>query len=146
MTTIVNASLKRLTLKGLVFTASLGLLFIHLPAMASGSIGVGSGGIGTKAAYRQGKKLFYSKIVCSECPIQRDDMTRERAVSLAQSLETRNEEKSPEDMTEDDGIIKLLCRHPVEQSAEEAGDCADKPDEQEMVHYFLNRRYKLKRK
>ena len=75
-------------------------------------------------AYTQGKALTYQKLVCASCPIQKGELNRERAISLKDSLEARDEADKPG--TPDDDHIKVLGR-----------------DEQEMVHYFLTRRYRL---
>jgi hypothetical protein len=136
--TIVNTALKRSTLGGILFVASVGLLSIHLPALASGSIGVGGGKTSPKKAYTQGKVLLFKKLVCSQCPIQKSELNRTRAISLAKSLEARDKANKPG--TPDDENIKVLC------PGERAGNCTDKSDEQELVHYYLTRRYKLKKK
>jgi hypothetical protein len=136
MITIVNTALKRSILGGILFVASVGLLSIHLPALASGSIGVGAGKTSTKKAYTQGKVLLFKKLVCSKskCPLKK--LNKTHAIRLVKSLEARDENKSGTY----DGYIKKLC------PGEEAGDCAGKADEQELVHYYLTRRYKLKKK
>lgn len=92
-------------------------------ALASGSIAAG-GAISPRDAYTQGKALTFQKLVCASCPIQKGGLNRERALSLKNSLEARDEADKPG--TPDDDHIKVLGR-----------------DEQEMVHYFLTRRYKL---
>ena len=92
-------------------------------ALASGSITAG-GAISPRDAYTQGKALTYQKLVCDSCPIQKGALDRERALSLKNSLEARDEADKPG--TPDDDHIKVLGR-----------------DEQEMVHYFLTRRYRL---
>ena len=40
--------------------------------------------------------------------------------------------------SENDAIISVLC------PGENAGDCAGRPDEQEMVQYYLTRRFNIK--
>ena len=75
-------------------------------------------------AYTQGKALTYQKLVCDSCPVQKGALDRERALSLKDSLEARDEADKPG--TPDDDHIKVLDR-----------------DEQEMVHYFLTRRFRL---
>lgn len=92
-------------------------------ALASGSITAG-GAINPRDAYTQGKALTFQKLVCASCPIQKGALDRERAISLKSSLESRDEEDKPG--TPDDDHIKVLER-----------------DEQEMVHYYLTRRYRL---
>jgi len=110
-----------------------------LPALASGTIGAGGGGISQFGQiYRQGKKLFFHKIACSKCPIKRHEVNAKRAASLAASIEARDG-LSLEDETKDDLIIQRLC------PGEDAGNCSGKPDEQELVQYYLTRRFKLKK-
>lgn len=96
---------------------------LQVSATASGSIKAG-GGISPRDAYVQGKALTYGKLVCAGCPIARDALDRDRAASLKASLEARDEAVKPG--TPDDGHIGVLER-----------------DEQEMVHYFLTRRFRL---
>jgi len=134
---IVNTPLKKPMLGGLLLITSI----TPLPALASGSIGAGGGGINQFGQmYRQGKKLFFQKIACSkaQCPIKRHEVNAKRAASLVSSLEARDE-LSLEDETKDDLIIKRLC------PGDEAGNCSGKPDEQELVQYYLTRRFKLKK-
>lgn len=140
--TIVNTALKRSTLGGILFVASVGLLSIHLPALASGSIGVGGGKTSPKKAYTQGKVLLFKKLVCSKskCPIKKNKWNRDRAISLVKTLEARDKANKPSTQYDDNDNIKKLC------PGEDAGDCAGKADEQELVHYYLTRRYKLKKK
>ena len=52
-----------------------------------------------------------------------------------ESLRTRAELKFEE--SENDTIISVLC------PGEKAGDCAGRPDEQEMVQYYLTRRFNI---
>lgn len=103
--------------------AALCALVLSASAWASGSIKAGSG-IGPRQAYTQGKALTFKKLVCSSCPIQKGELDRMRAMSLKASLEARDEADKPG--TDDDEHILLLGR-----------------EEQEMVHYYLTRRYKL---
>ena len=96
---------------------------LQTSAFASGSITAG-GAIKPRDAYTQGKALTFGKLVCAACPIQKGALDRERALSLKNSLEARDEADRPG--TPDDDHIKVLGR-----------------DEQEMVHYYLTRRYRL---
>lgn len=96
---------------------------LQASALASGSIRTG-GAISPRDAYTHGKTLTFQKLVCASCPIQRQALNRERAASLKASLEARDEASKPG--TADDGHILLLERR-----------------EQEMVHYYLTRRYRL---
>lgn len=102
--------------------AAAGVL-LHSSVLASGSI-VAGGSINPRDAYVQGKSLTFKKLVCAGCPIQPGSLDRERALSLKNSLEARDEADKPG--TEDDVHIGALERI-----------------EQEMVHYYLTRRYKL---
>ena len=96
---------------------------LQTSALASGSI-VAGGKVNARDAYMQGKVLTFEKLVCDSCPIQKGALNRERALSLKNSLEARDEEDRPG--TPDDEHIKVLGR-----------------DEQEMVHFYLTRRYRL---
>ena len=96
---------------------------LQASAMASGSIKAG-GAISPRDATMQGKVLTFRKLVCASCPLQKGELNRDRAVSLKSSLEARDEANKPG--SPDDGHIQVLGR-----------------DEQEMVHYYLTRRYKL---
>ena len=96
---------------------------IQSTVVASGSIRPG-GSISPRDAYTQGKALTFQKLVCETCPISKNELSRERAISLKNSLEARDESVKPG--TPDDEHIKVLGR-----------------DEQEMVHYYLKRRFKL---
>ena len=96
---------------------------LQTSAMASGSIKAG-GAISPRDAYMQGKALTFQKLVCASCPIQKGALNRDRALSLKMSLEARDEANKPG--TPDDDHIQRLER-----------------DEQEVVHYYLTRRYKL---
>ena len=98
-------------------------MLIQSSIFASGSIRPG-GTISPRDAYTQGKALTFQKLVCAACPISKGELNRERAISLKNSLEARDESAKPG--TADDEHIKVLDR-----------------DEQEMVHYYLKRRYKL---
>ena len=103
-------------------------------AFTSGSITT-AGGISPRDAYTQGKALTFKKLVCSSCPIQRGELDQARAQSLKNSLEAREADTKPG--TPDDEHIQVLC------PGSQGGDCAGKPDEQELVHYYLTRRYRL---
>ena len=71
---------------------------------------------------RQGTDVQETRL-CT-CPIERGALDRARAQSLKDSLEARDEAEKPG--TPDDQHIAVLER-----------------EEQEVVHYFLTRRYKL---
>lgn len=95
----------------------------HASAYASGTIAAGKG-VNPRDAYTKGKALTFEKLVCSSCPLQKADLDRDRAMSLKNSLEARDEAEKPG--TPDDEHIDALDR-----------------DEQEFVHFYLMRRYKL---
>ena len=103
--------------------AVLAAALLQASALASGSIKAG-GAINPRDAYMQGKALTFQKLVCASCPIQKGALNRDRALSLKMSLEARDEANKPG--TPDDLHIQRLDR-----------------DEQEVVHYYLTRRYKL---
>ncbi len=103
-------------------------------AHASGSIIAGTG-VNPKNAYTLGKALTFQKLVCASCPLQKADLDETRAASLKASLEARNESVKPG--TPDDRHIDVLC------PGAQAANCAGGVDEQELVHYYLTRRFKL---
>ncbi|MCY4015626.1 MAG: hypothetical protein OXF82_00535 [Gammaproteobacteria bacterium] len=103
-------------------------------AYASGSILAG-GGISPRDAYTLGKALTFQKLVCASCPLQAADLDRDRAESLRASLEARDAAVKPG--TPDDRHILVLC------PATEASGCDSEVDEQELVHYYLTRRFRL---
>ena len=107
--------------------------------LASGSISTGSGGVSQYGQlYKQGKVLFFKKVACSReaCPVKRDQVGADLAAGLVESLRTRAELKF--ETSENDAKISVLC------PGENAGDCAGRPDEQEMVQYYLTRRFNIK--
>ncbi len=117
-----------------ILTVALGLAAFALAAAyaaGSGSIGVGAGKLSPRAAYSQGKALTFSELVCDDCPVGRDELDKDRAMSLTASLEAAYEGEmagSP-----DDDAVQALCAEGVE-------DCKLR---MELVHYFLSRRFKL---
>ncbi len=123
-------------MKQLIAILALGVSFVwtQVPAFASGSLAAG-GGISPRHAYTQGKALTFQKLVCESCPLQKGDLDKARALSLKNSLEARDEAEKPG--TPDDENITVLC--PGSQGTA----CDGKTDEQELVHYYLSRRYKL---
>lgn len=117
------------------------LITLLAPAtLASGSISTGGSGVGSQYGqlYKQGKVAFFRKVACSRsgCPVRRDQVSGSLAAGLVESLRTRAELKFEE--SENDAIISVLC------PGEKAGDCAGRPDEQEMVQYYLTRRFNIK--
>ena len=107
----------------LLLAAAVGCAVIQTSAFASGSITAG-GTISPRDAYTQGKAVTFQKLVCDSCPLQKNELNRDRAQSLKNSLEARDEKEKPG--SQDDENIKVLDR-----------------DEQELVHYYLSRRFKL---
>ena len=101
---------------------------------ASGSIMAGTG-ISPRDAYTLGKALTFRKLVCDSCPLQAPDLDRTRAESLRASLEARDAAAKPG--TPDDEHILLLC------PGTRAAGCDSELDEQELVHYYLTRRFSL---
>lgn len=97
----------------------------------SGSIGTGPGQISPRKAYAQGKSLTFKVLACRGCPLEKSELDRERAISLAASLEAVYAEETTG--TQDDEVVRNLCGPDTE-------DCGIR---MEVVHYFLTRRYKL---
>ena len=117
---------------GLLALVMIGVL--EAPSVsASGSMAAGRG-INPRDAYTRGKALTFKKLVCASCPLQKDDLDRARAQSLKNSLEARDASQKPG--TPDDQHIQVLCPG-------NRGAGCDDVDEQELVHYYLTRRYKL---
>ncbi|WP_419935990.1 hypothetical protein [Candidatus Palauibacter sp.] len=105
--------------------------FARTPVSPSGSIGTGPGQISPRKAYSQGKALTFKVLVCSDCPLQKNELDRDRALSLTASLEAAYEDK--ETGSPDDEAVQALCGPGVD-------DCGIR---MEVVHYFLSRRFKL---
>ena len=102
--------------------------------ISSGSIGTGPGQISPRKAYAQGKSLTFKVLACKGCPIQKSELDRDRAISLAASLEAvYADEKTG---SPDDNVVRELCGPDTKEK-----DCGIR---MEVVHYFLTRRYKLK--
>ena len=119
---------------GLLVLLSIGAL-TSPPALTSGSIVAGKG-MNPRDAYTRGKALTFQKLACAaDCPLQSRDLDRTRAESLKASLEARDAAEKPG--TPDDENILVLC--PGNRGME----CDDEVDEQELVHYYLTRRFKL---
>ena len=118
---------------GMLMLAAIGVL-ATTAVSASGSLSAGRG-INARDAYTKGKALTFKKLVCSSCPLQKSELDRARAQSLKNSLEARDAAVKPG--TPDDENIQVLC--PGNRGA----GCDGKVDEQELVHYFLTRRFKL---
>ena len=107
---------------------------LQASAYASGSFS-SSQGVSARSAYAMGKALTFQKLVCPSCPLKAGDLTKERAMSLKNSLEARDGTNKPG--TPDDEHIAVLC------PGSRATGCDGKPDEQELVHYYLKRRFKM---
>ena len=108
-----------------------GLVSLLSPAtLASGSISTGNSSVSQFGQiYKQGKMVFFMKVACSRsaCPVKRDQLSGNLAAGLVESLRTRAELKFEE--SENDSIISVLC--------------PGRPDEQEMVQYYLTRRFNI---
>ena len=132
----LKPSVKELLYVVVCFSALITLLS---PAtLASGSISTGNSGVSQFGQiYKQGKMVFFRKVACSRsaCPVKRDQLSGNLAAGLVESLRTRAELKF--EVSENDSIISVLC------PGEKAGDCAGRPDEQEMVQYYLTRRFNI---
>lgn len=120
-------------IKGLMLLTAFAVL-VPPVASSSGSILAGKG-MNPRDAYTRGKALTFQKLVCADCPLQSSDLDRMRAESLKASLEARDAEEKPG--TPDDEYILVLC--PGNQGTQ----CDSEVDEQELVHYYLTRRFKL---
>ncbi len=124
-------------MKRFIVGLSVGILVTCLAQAAlsaSGTIAAGKG-INPRDAYTMGKALTFQKLVCPSCPLEKRDLDRDRALSLKNSLEAREEAEKPG--TADDEHINVLC------PGAGVAQCEGKPDEQELVHFYLTRRYKL---
>ncbi|MDE2753316.1 MAG: hypothetical protein OXI83_12130 [Gemmatimonadota bacterium] len=105
--------------------------FTPTPVPPSGSIGHGPGQISPRKAYSQGKALTFKVLVCDDCPLQKEELDRDRALSLTASLAAVYE--GEETGSPDDEAVQKLC-------GPEVDDCGIR---MEVVHYFLTRRFKL---
>ena len=124
-------------LLALSWSALIAVLLIPT-TLASGSISTGNSGVSQFGQiYKQGKMVFFRKVACSRsaCLVKRNQLSGNLAAGLVESLRTRAELKFEE--SENDAIISVLC------PGENAGDCAGRPDEQEMVQYYLTRRFNI---
>lgn len=119
--------------RSICMVALFAVLFGFTPTAVStsGSIGTGPGQISPRKAYAQGKSLTFKVLACRGCPLQKSELDRDRAKSLAASLEAVYAEE--ETGSPDDEVVKTLCGPDTE-------DCGIR---MEVVHYFLTRRYKL---
>lgn len=114
---------------GLMLAAVTGLTGIEVHA--SGSFGPGAQ-LTTRGAYTLGKAITFRELVCRRnCPIQRREFNRSRAMSLSDSLSAAFKDVKPG--TPDDDNIKVLC------SSNDQG-CAIKL---ELVQHYLTRRFRL---
>ena len=116
--------------------AAIAAFLISPAAIASGSVGAGTGGISQYGdLYKQGKSAFFRKLACNrpECPLKRNEINKELARAIVASLATRVEVKFDESKT--DALINRLC------PGEGATGCASKVDEQEAVLWYLSLRF-----
>lgn len=121
--------MKRLACLAVLLAATTG--FAPLSDPPSGSIGTGPGQISPRKAYAQGKSLTFKVLVCDDCPLQKSELDRDRALSLTASLAAVYE--GEETGSPDDEAVQKLCGPDVD-------DCGIR---MEVVHYFLTRRFKL---
>jgi len=109
----------------------------HSPAaLASGSVGAGSGGVSQYGTlYTQGKSAFFRKLACdrTDCAYRRSAVNAELAQSLVAALATRAGVKF--ETSESDAAVSRLC------PGEAAVGCTGAVDEQEAVQYYLSRRF-----
>ena len=120
----------------LALTSLLAAFAVAAPAtvFASGSIGGGSGVSQFGQMYKQGKVAFFRKLACrSGCPIQRDQIDKNLAASLVESIKTRDALKA--EPGRHDETVSLLC------PGANAKGCTPGVDEQEMVQHYLSRRF-----
>ena len=120
----------------LALTGLLAAFAVAAPAtvFASGSIGGGSGASQFGQMYKQGKVAFFRKLACrSGCPIQRDQIDKNLAASLVESIKTRDALKA--EPGRHDETVSLLC------PGANAKGCTPGVDEQEMVLHYLSRRF-----
>ena len=124
--------MKRFLFATVLLAAGVGLF--QLRVSASGSIGPGAGKVSPRAAYSKGKALTFDLLVCDSCPLKKGDLNRDRARSLAASLEAVYNGKKTG--SPDDEAVTALCGKGDVQGEE----CKMRL---EVVHYFLTRRFKL---
>ena len=89
-----------------VLALALAGCLVQASAHASGSISAGKG-MSPRDAYTLGKALTFEKLVWPSCPLQKRDLDRDRALSLKNSLEARDQAEKPG--TADDEHISVLC-------------------------------------
>ena len=71
------------------------MLFVHVPAFASGSASAGDG-VSPRSDYSKGKAITFSKLVCDTCSMKKADLNRESAMSLKDSLDEMQDLSSEE--------------------------------------------------
>lgn len=74
--------MKHLTVLVLIAAA---MLFVHVPAFASGSASAGDGA-SPRGDYARGKAITFSKLVCDTCSMKKSDLNSESAMTLRDSL------------------------------------------------------------
>ena len=97
--------MKRFLFATVLLAAGFGLF--QLRVLASGSIGPGAGKVSPRAAYSKGKALTFDLLVCDSCPLKKGDLNRDRARSLAASLEAVYNGKKTG--SPDDEAVTALC-------------------------------------
>ena len=119
---------------GIVVLLIAGVLLTYVSAEASGSASAGKG-ISSKNSYTLGKVITYEKLVCPSCPLQKEDLNRDRAMSLKNSIDASNDAEKPG--TPDDAHIQILC------PGSQAVQCDSGVNEQDLVRFYLTKRYRL---
>jgi len=105
--------------------------FTPTPVPPSGSTRTRPGPLSPRKADAPGRALTFKVLVCDDCPLQKNELDRDRALSLTASLAAVYEgEKTG---SPDDEAVQALCGPEIE-------DCGIR---MEVVHYFLSRRFKL---
>ena len=74
--------MKYLTVLVLIAAA---MLFVQLPAFASGSASAGDGA-SPRSDYAKGKAITFSKLVCDTCAMKKAELNSESAMTLRDSL------------------------------------------------------------
>ena len=88
-----------------------------------------------KVLIHKAKRSRLASLCVHPAHCQKGDLDQDRAMSLKNSLEARNMSEKPG--TPDDENIQVLC------PGSGATACESGVDEQELVNYYLTRRYNL---
>ena len=103
-----------------LLAACLALASVH--AAASGSVGPGGVKAAARADYARGKAIVFRELACSDCPLNKRDLQRERARELLANMDTA------------DGTLRQLC------AGEDTASCSEKL---RFVRRYLERRYRI---